>query len=385
MRLHQRRAAFCGWRAAWAVALAVGASIPALAPAAEGDIGFLRGKKIAVRVFAETEAAKECADTARSRLEEILADNEIAVLDEEKTKELSDVDKILEDPTAFVTAEFLVEMAEKFRIDGLMAVCLSAEVGPGLADYHSAAAHADVRFIDNGTAQVRSFSPPPMGTRGFPASEGSARSSALLNAAQRAVEEACGLAGLRIDERTRCKSVEIQLVQGAPYRGAAIRVDKRENDRSLWPLAALEDEMWRTETPTCTARAPAGGLAAVAGYIRDTDMHRRPERLYGSRVHVVDAAAGRALLVFECSSTEELAKNTKQVLACAFIGGWRYLCAATGNHLFLWDTETGREIAKLPVPGEPVGLAWTPDETGGGIVLQTRNGTWDYRLMRRSP
>ena len=140
--------------------------------------------------------------------------------------------------------------------------------------------------------------------------------------------------------------------------------------------------MWRTETPTCTARAPAGGLAAVAGYIRDTDMHRRPERLYGSRVHVVDAAAGRALLVFECSSTEELAKNTKQVLACAFIGGWRYLCAATGNHLFLWDTENGREIAKLPVPGEPVGLAWAPDETGGGIVLQTRNGTWFYRLMR---
>lgn len=348
----------------------------------------LQGKKIAVRVFAGNAAAADRLKTAQSRLEEILADVGAAVLDEDKAKELSDVDKILEDPTAFVTAEFLLEIAEKFKIDGILVAHVSADVVPGLADYFSATAHADLRFLDNATAQVRSYSAPPMGARGAPPSDGLTPDSAEINAVQRAIDSVCDAMGLPLTERIRSKSIDVTLAAPVPLAGGAADFAPPENERALAELATLESQTWRKESPSCTMRAPAGDLAAVGGYIADTDWHRRPERLYGSRLHVVDVATRQTLLQFECSPVEMKTRdepNTKKILVGMFVGGWRYLCAATGNHVFMWDVETGRNVAKLPLSGEPTGMAYVAGADGNGIALRTARGDWLCRIVRENP
>lgn len=349
------------------------------------SVKFLEGKKVAVAVFAQNKQAEPVIRTAQSRMEEILADNEIAVLDEEKTRELKDVFKTLEDPGAFVTAETFVENSKKFDIHGLVGVYLSAEVVPGLADYYSATAHADIRFVDNQTARVRTLSTPPMGIRGSPTSDGLTRNSAAINAVQRAVDSACSLTGFQIAEWTRAKSVDLDLVGPFPYAGDRLVLPEPQNERALWDLAALENQTWRKEEVTCTARSEGGSLAVIAGYIKDTDFRRRPQRLYGSRVHIVDTNTKKAKLILDCSPVEKKIReesNTKKVLACIFVKNWRYLCVATGNYLFMWDVEKGREICKLPLCDEPMGMSISSDGTGSSILIQTRKGILKYRVVR---
>jgi hypothetical protein len=350
-----------------------------------GSVAFLQGKKVAVAVFAQNIQAEPLVKAAQARMEEILTDHDIAVLDEQKTAELKDVFKTLEDPGAFVTAETFIENSRKFDIDGLLGVYLSAEVVPGIADYFSATAHADLRFIDNQSAQVRAISTPPMGRRGVPTSDGLTRNSASINAVQRAVDSACSLTGFKIAEWTRAKSVELVLSGPFPYAGERLSLPKLANDRSLWPLAVFAKEDWRAEEASCTASSAGGGLAAIGGYITDTDFRRRPPRLYGSRIHVVDTEARKPVVIFDCSPVEMKSReepNTKKVLFCLFAGGWRYLCAATGNHVFMWDIEQGREISKLPIDSEPTAMMLVSNGTGSSILLQTRTGVVRYGIVR---
>ncbi len=349
------------------------------------SIKFLQGKKIAVAIFAQNAQAESLVKAAQSRMEEILADHDIAVLDEKKTNELKDVFKTLEDPGAFVTAETFIENSGKFDIDGLLGVYLSVEIVPGIADYFSATAHADIRFIDNQTAQVRAISTPPMGRRGMPTSDGLTRNSASINAVQRAVDSACSLTGFEIAEWTRTKSVELKLVGPTPYTGDRLVLPKPQNERGLWPLAAFENKEWRAEEASCTALSAGGGLAAIGGYITDTDFRRRPPRLFGSRIHVVDTEARKPVITFACSTVEMKGRdepNTKKVLACLFAGSWRYLCAVTGNHVFMWDIEKGSEISKLPLASEPAAMTLVSDDTGSSILLQTRKGVFRYGIVR---
>lgn len=346
----------------------------------------LQNKQIAVVVFAQNQLAEPLVKTAQARMEEVLADNEIAVLDEEKSKELTDIFTLMDQPGVFVTPQMFAENSKKFGIEGLMAIYLSVDMVPGLADYFCATAQADVRFIDNATARVKALSTPPMGSRGSPPSEGLTRNSAAINAVQRAVDGVCSLMDFQVADRTRSRSVDLTLGGPEKWVGGGLVFPPFENDRTLWPMAQLEQQQWRTEEVTCTARAPAGDLAAVAGYIKDTDFRRKPPRLFGSRIHVLDLAARQPILTFDCSPVEmKSMKNeprTKQVLACTFVGGWRYLCAATGNHVFLWDTENGREVAKLPIAAEATGIAVAADERGSSVIVKTAGGGWQYRLVR---
>jgi hypothetical protein len=373
------RQSFLAWTMAWYF---WGGSLNAFA-----GIEALKDKKIAVVVFAQNELAEPVVKTAQARMEEVLADNEIAVLDEEKSKELTDIFTLMDQPGVFVTPQLFAENSKKFGIEGLMAIYLSVDMAPGLADYFSATAHADVRFVDNDTAQVQAISTPPMGSRGSPPSEGLTRNSAAINAVQRAVDGVCSLMDFQVADRTRARSVDLTLAGPEAWAGDGLVFPLIENDRTLWPMAQLEQQRWRAETVSATARAPAGNLAAVAGYITDTDFQRRPQRLFGSRVHVLDVAARKSILVFDCSPVEKKSgqeePRTKQILACAFIGGWRYLCAATGNHVFLWDTENGREVAKLPVSAEAIGITVGTDERGSSVFLKTREGIWQYRMVRQ--
>jgi hypothetical protein len=346
----------------------------------------LQNKQIAVVVFAQNQQAEPLVKTAQTRMEEILADNEIAILDEEKSKELTDIFTLMDQPGVFVTPQMFAEHSKKFGIEGMMAIYLSVDIAPGLADFFSATAHADVRFIDNATAQVRAISTNPMGSRGSPPSEGITRNSAAINAVQRAVDGVCTLMDFPIEDRTRARSMDLTLTGPELYSGRSPIVLAMENDESLWPMAPLENQTWRKEEVSCTARSSAGEIAAVAGYVVDTDFRRRPPRLFGSRIHVLDVGERKSILTFDCSPVEMKSSKdeprTKKILACSFIGGWRYLCAATGNHLFMWDIEKGREIAKVSIPKEARGIAVVSSDSGSTILVSTHDNIWQYRIIR---
>jgi hypothetical protein len=357
----------------------------------------LKGKKVAVTVFAQNAEAAAYARSAQTRLEEILADNDIKVLDEDKTRTLRDACTSLEDPSVFITPETFVRTATNFNIDGIVGVYLSVAAAPGLADYYSATAHADLRLIENTSARVYSFSAQPMGLPGTPPSDGLTFNSAAINAVQRAVDAACRLTGFSIAALARPGLVDITLVGPTPCSKDGSVFVAAENDRDLWSLAPLEKQAWRKETVTATTRAPAGGLAAVAGYTADTTSGgggamggsgfgpRAMSRLYGSSVHLVDTVARTSTTTFVCSPLELPSRdepNTKRVLFCSFIGSWRYLCAVTGNHLFLWDTERGLQLSKQALPGEPSGLAVQSDNTGSSVVIRTKRGSFKWSMAR---
>lgn len=337
----------------------------------------LKDKKVAVAVYNQNISADDYVKTAQSRLEQILRDNEISVLDKGKTGELTDVCKKLNDPGVFVTAETFVTQSKKFKIHGLVGLYLVVETKKGVADYFSSTAHADVRYIDDVNADVASLATPSMGLIGNPPSDGLTGSSAAINAVKRAVDSACESMGLIVMDKTRGRSVRIAL--DGPHDLDSIPKSRgSDNDKDLWKYADLDDETWRTEKATCTARSPSGNLSAVCGYIVDTDFHRRPARLYGSRVHVVDLKNNDKLYKFQCSPVEKKnrsAPNTKKVLDCTFLSNWRYLAAITGNYLFLWDTQTGEQLAKEKLQGEQKSITFYRNSRGQGILAVTDGRT----------
>ncbi|NCC60152.1 MAG: hypothetical protein EOM12_04260 [Verrucomicrobiae bacterium] len=353
---------------------------------ASASKNILSGKKVAVTVFAEDSRVKPLLKSAQIRLEEILADNNAYVLDEDKTRELTDVFKTLEDPSAFVTAETFVENAKKFNIDQLLAMYITADVEPGLANYYTATASADIRYIENESAHVNALTTPIMGTDyRCPASDGLTRNSAMGNAVQRAVESACEIFGLDMMDRIRAKSVKLKLTPCSELPKLHIEPRTPENDRSLWSLPDLENAGWRQEKATCTARSHNGKLVAVCGYIIDTDWHRRPQRLYGSRVHVLDMSTGDTLYKFECSPVEKNTREerrTKQILDCTFISNWRYLAAATGNHILLWDTQTGELLSKLQEQTQSGDTLVFARDTDGNGYLVLANGKQQKNIYR---
>ena len=125
----------------------------------------MQGQKTAGVVVALNPAADRFKKNALSRMENILIDNAVDVLDRDKAEELKDVFKTLEDPGAFVTAETFVENAEKFDIKGLIAVYLSVDVAEGLVGYYTATAQADIRAINEEDARVEAMTTFPMGHR----------------------------------------------------------------------------------------------------------------------------------------------------------------------------------------------------------------------------
>ncbi|MGD8570248.1 MAG: hypothetical protein PVJ39_19330, partial [Gammaproteobacteria bacterium] len=103
--------------------------------------------KVAVAVFPQNGVAKKMVRAAQSRLEGVLLDNGITVLDRDKANDLKDEWKKLEDPGYFVTADDFVENTEKYQLDGLIRVYLTAEAAKGFAEFYTATAQADLRFV----------------------------------------------------------------------------------------------------------------------------------------------------------------------------------------------------------------------------------------------
>jgi hypothetical protein len=348
----------------------------------------ISGHKTAVVILAQNSMTERYAKNALSRIEGIFLDNAIEVLDKDKAEELKNVFNTLEDPGAFVTAETFVENAEKFAIKGLVAVYLSVDIIEGLAGYYSATAQSDIRFIDEADAKVGALTTFPMGAPGRPPSDGLTQHSAAINAVQRAIDDACLKLGLEIMDPATPRSVRLSLEGPSSLPSRSNKIRTSESDTSIARFAVLEKQKWRGEEITCNAKAPAGALGAVGGYIIDTDFRRRPQRLYGSRIHLIDLESKKEINVFECHPVEKKTsreKGTKKILDCMFVKNWRYLAAVTGNSLFLWDTERGVLLTSLYLikPIKKAKLFLSQEDGQNYLVVDTGRKQLAYKLIRK--
>jgi len=348
----------------------------------------IEGHKTAVVILAQDPVAQRYTKNALSRIEGIFLDNAIDILDKAKADELKDVFLTLEDPGAFVTAETFVENAEKFAIKGLVAVYLSVDIIKGLAAYYSATAQSDIRFIDESDAKVGALTTFPMGAPGRPPSDGLTQQSAAINAVQRAIDDVCLKLGLEIMDPATPRSVRLALQGPVALKTFSNNIITSDNDTSMARYAVLEKQKWRGEEITCNAKAPAGALGAVGGYIIDTDFRRRPQRLYGSRIHLIDMESKKEINIFDCHPVEKKTsreKGTKKILDCMFVQNWRYLSAVTGNNLFLWDTERGTllDSVTLAKPIKKAKLFLGQNNDQNYLVVDTGRKQLAYRIIRK--
>ncbi len=357
-----------------------------LVPHARAGVLELRDKQVAAVVIGQGRKAEGLQRSAQSRLESILVDNGFTVLDRQKAERMKDANRKLQDPAVFITAEDFIKMAEDYKIHALIVLYLHVDANEGLADYFNATAQVDVRVVDDISANVQAFNTQPMGTRGIAPSQGLTEKSALLNAVYRAVDLASEQMELELSDRTRLHSVRLKL--GTPVSEPELACEEAAaNEAALHALAELEKANWRVEEGSATARSPDGVLAAVGGYIRDTDHRRRPSRLYGSRVHVMDIKTGKTIHIFECSPVEKKGRDergTKRVLDVAFVASWRYLAAVTGNHVILWDTETGEELGRSP-HAEPLKsgrICLMRDTAGARLTVGSGTKVVAYPIIR---
>ncbi len=306
-------------------------------------------QRVAVVAFSEGEEAQLAERSAKARLEGILMDNGVEVLDRDKTEELTDVWAQLEDPGYFVTAEDFVEKADKYEIDGVVRVYITTDVAPGLANYFTATAQADVRFVAE-DANVTAFTTPSMGTRGNPPSDGLTARAALINAIQRATDTAAAEVGLELLESASPRSVKLELASIPQTSYTPVAAGGQQKNPTQ--LANMVQETWRSSEVTCEQTSPDGMMGVAAAYIREGGVGR--ERVFGSTLHVVDFEARREILTFDTAKLERREKHEKgpaRVHDCKFIGSWRYLVAVSGNHVFLFDTERGLELSKIHIEG----------------------------------
>jgi len=303
-------------------------------------------KKIACLVYARNPGAHGCEDIARNHAETILEDNGVTVLDKATVERMTDVNELLKDPTVVITTDFLAENREKYKVDAIAAVYLRATVSTGLANYFTATAQADLRIVDEKTANAAPTSSQAMGVPGSPPSDGLTESAALKNAVRRAVEDACRHAGLEVMDPTRPRSVRLTLRGPVQHPdGPAPRPAKRAApSRDVRKACKLERSWKRSETISAEALDASANVAALAGYITDTDQRRRPARRFGSRVHLVDAKGLREFNVLWCHEVGHGGGGGREILDCMFLGNWRFLVAVTGRKLFLWDVERGENM-----------------------------------------
>ena len=300
-------------------------------------------QKAAIVIYPQSKLAAQYARVAQARLEQVLTDNGITVLDQKKAAELKKGWKKLEDPGALITAEEFVKNAGKYDIDGVYRVYIDASLGAGVAGIFTATALADIRFLGE-DAKITASAPSPMGSKGMPPSDGLTDTAAISNAVQRAVDLSAQQLGVKIVDFTnpRLFNIKLQPVDGTKNivtEKLPARLD--EADPAI-KLAALANGDWSSEEVTCGRKSPDGNMAVIGGYIRTF-----PERHYYSRIHVVDITVGKEVMKENTTTGGAAAKGSSKILDCLFIGNWRYLAALTSSKLFLWDTERGVEMSSV--------------------------------------
>lgn len=307
--------------------------------------------RVAVMVYPTNAAAKTLAGSAQSRLEQILTENGVEVTDRDEAKKIKSIWKKLEDPGYFVTADDFVKNAGAYELDGIVRVYLSADSEAAPGGFHSATAQADVRLVDE-NAKVASKTSFPMGAPGRPPSDGLTAQAALLNAVQRAIDEAAGSLGLEVAEPASPRAMKFTLEGPAEAPATATPVARAPTDLNadFVALAALYNEKNVREKATCADRAPGGDVAVVGGSL---SALTRGFMMFGSRVHLIDLAQKGEFTTFDTRVMGRKPKEhrgTSQVLDCLFVHSWRYLAAVTGDVLSLWDTERGLNLSEVLLP-----------------------------------
>ena len=348
-------------------------------------------KSTAVIAYAQSGLPDMVVRVAQTRVEQLLVDSGVTVLDKETVDKLKAEWESLSDPGALITAEQFIEKADKYKFDTVYRVYVNGGTTPGLGDYYTATSSVDLRIVA-ADGNTRSVSGVPMGIRGTPPSDGLTVNAALTNAVQRAVDMTLTKAGINVADPTSARTFPITLVQDSGTVGAnttAVATSSPDIMRELAQSANLITGVWHNEEPTCTAMSPDKQLGAVGTYEKLT---RPPaERRYGGKVHIIDATAKREFLVLDATRLVERTRTergTSKTLACLFLGSWRYLAAVTGSYLVLWDIERGIELSRLvlPQPVEVAGLSLrrtTDNKTH--IVVQSNAQNWTYSVKTNSP
>ena len=206
--------------------------------------------KVAVLIYPQSGIASGLQRSAQTRLENILLDNGLTVLDQDKANELKDVWKQLEDPGFLITAESFVENAGQYDVDGLLVLYLTADSANGLANTFTATAQADLRFV-GADAQVKAATTSPMGAPGNPASDGVTAAAAVVNAVQRAVDIAASSVGLEVVDFAKPRSINFSLEPSDLTTTVRFGKPREQLTKDEIALASLKDETWLKESATC--------------------------------------------------------------------------------------------------------------------------------------
>jgi hypothetical protein len=308
-------------------------------------------ENVAVVVYAKNAASKQYERVAQTRMEQLLADNGVTVLDQSKAKELQKNWPKLSDPGALITAEDFVENAGKYKISGIYRIYLGVGKSVGLAGIYTATAVADIRFIGE-DAKIKSSASAPMGTKGMPPSDGLTESAAINNAIQRAVDYSVGKFGFKIMDITNPRLVSYSLKNVPELSAAAVEVSAPpmlSNDDSIVKYAKLKDDEYTSEEPTCVRSSEGGRMGVVGTYIMSTSFNfGRPTRSFSSALHVVDIDAKKEVEHFDVSIKDSrYQKGESKITDCRFLQTWRYVAAVSQSHLIFADTERGVELGRI--------------------------------------
>ncbi len=304
--------------------------------------------KVAVVVYGQNALAKKYARTAFTRLENILLDNGVEVLDQQKAKDLKNIWKQLEDPGFFVTAETFVENTEKYSVDGIIRVYLTTDAVESWGKSFSSTAIADIRFVDS-EANVNAFATIPMGIPGKPPSDGLTKSAAIVNAIQRSIDESSSKLGLEIIDYANPRTIKFKLSEvSKPARDTrSLRI--KHPDTSFDKYVPKSERKTIHEDFSCHTIDPGEVLGAAGGYLKITGFGKRN---YASKLHVIDLSENKEILVFDTSLSDRKHKwerGARKLQDCMFIHNWRYLLGLTGNHISLWDTERGVNMSEIHI------------------------------------
>lgn len=345
-----------------------------LAPVAGATVD---AKSVAVVVYVSGDNAAALSRVAQTRAEQVLGDNSITVLDQDKAKELKNSNRKLEDPGYLMTAEEFLKAAQKYQIDGIFRVYLNTSVVRASTGYFTATANADVRYVDE-EAKVTAISTPVMGVKDNPPSDGLTDAAASANAVQRAVDAALEKAGLKILDATapRLLTLDLQEVDIARATGPAeyaIRLDESEL-KSI----KLAKKFFSEEKTTCQARSPdkaAGAVGGLNSYRRGMDLS------YNSEIHVADLKDGKEMAKYS-TGTSRL-KLGVTMHDCLFIDNWRFLAGVTGSRLYIWDTERNKAIAERSFDDtlETARLSHRRTAAGSYLVVESDRSAYAFQLV----
>jgi hypothetical protein len=308
-------------------------------------------EKVAIVVYGKNAVARQYLRVAQTRMEQLLGDNGVIVLDQKKAEELKKSWARLGDPGALITAEDFVENAGRFNISGIYRVYLEVGETSGLSSIFTATAVADVRFLGE-DARIKSAASLPMGTKGMPPSDGLTESAAVNNAIQRAVDLAVEKFGLKVMDITNPRLVKFSLRNIPELSADATEITSpplRATNDEMVQYASLKSDDWTSEEPTCVRSSADGRMGAIGTYIKSTTFaFGRPTRSYASALHIVDVDAKNEVEHFDVSVKDpRYQKGGSKITDCKFLQTWRYVAAVSQSHLIFADTERGVELGRV--------------------------------------